>query len=158
MGVSTDGIICFGIALEEGTELPWEDEKYDGEIEEWWREITGFKDEWNPWTEDGEYRDGIDHNDPRFEKYYEDRRDWLKTHPIPVVPVNCCSHDYLMWILAVPGTVLRCARGYPSEFDPFTTLKATPSQAADLLIFCREYGIELEDGAYPKWYLASYWG
>ena len=155
MGTLTDGIICFGIALEEGTELPWENEKYDCEIEAWWREITGFKDEWNPWTEDGEYQEGVESDDPRFERYFEDRRDWLKTHPIPVVPVNCCSHDYPMWILAVPSSVLECSRGYPTEFNPLDRIVSS-IEARDLVDFCTEHDIDMESG--PKWYLASYWG
>ena len=45
MGVSTDGIIAFGIVLDEGQELPWDDEPGDGDFEDWWRKVNG-------WTED----------------------------------------------------------------------------------------------------------
>ena len=45
MGTSTDGRINYGILFEEDFQFPWdEDEKYDGDIEQWWMyKVHGYK-------------------------------------------------------------------------------------------------------------------
>ncbi len=44
MGVSTDGEISFGYPCDDDTNLPWDDENYDGDIDEWWHAVAGGED------------------------------------------------------------------------------------------------------------------
>lgn len=60
MGVSSDGIIAYGIDLGEGLDddeesiFPWQSEEYDGEFEEWLlREVIGFTEVWEEGVDDG---------------------------------------------------------------------------------------------------------
>lgn len=38
MGVSTDGILCYGIPLDPEEKLPWEDDQYEGDFDTWFEE------------------------------------------------------------------------------------------------------------------------
>ena len=61
MGVSTDGQICYGILLAEGIELPWNDEKYDDGIYDWWLcTVKGYESPFEMFDDDGEYIGGED--------------------------------------------------------------------------------------------------
>lgn len=153
MGVSTNGIIAFGIPLEDGVELPW-DESHDGDIEEWWRDINGFVDVHQPW-QNGDYAPGWAKDDPRFDEYYAHRRQWLKENPIPVEFENFCSGDYAMWAATVPGLSKMCRRGYPEEFEP-AGLVASEEQCHGLMRFLDKHRIPFE--GQPRWLLMSYWG
>lgn len=161
MGVSTDGILCYGIDLgaEEEIELPWsKDSRFEGDEMEWWRHVTGFVPSFYPFTEKGDYHPEItDSKDPRIARYFEEVRAWDETHPLPVQVVRHCSDDYVMYILAVPGTECKAWRGYPVVVD-FAALSAlaTPEADANLLSFCNTYGIPHDGG--PRWLLASWWG
>lgn len=153
MSVSTDGQICFGVLLEEGAELPWNDESYDGDIENWWLAINGFKSSVEIYDEKGEYIGGKRPDDATITKYFDEKHDFLKKHPVLEL-VNYCSGDYPMYILAVPRTVLSASRGYPHEFNP-SLLYVTDNERNSLVAFCKEHGLEVGE---PRWYLSSYWG
>lgn len=155
MGQSTNGIICFGVPCEEGTEFPWDDEGFDGDIVEWWRAINGFTDIHSPFTALGDYSPGWSRDDPRLTEYYEHRARWLAEHPVPVELENYCSGDYPMYAITVPWLGMRCYRGYPETFDP-RSLVATDRQVEDLKAFMVKHGIN-GDGE-PRWLLISYWG
>lgn len=155
MGVSTNGIIGFGVVCDEGTELPWDTEEFDGDIEEWWRRENDFRDIHSPWTPDGNYATGWGDKDPRLDEYYRHRREWLESHPVPIELENYCSGDCPMYALTVPGLGTSCRRGYPKTFEP-SELVATPDQAESLKAFLMKYGIEYEGE--PGWLLMSYWG
>lgn len=150
MGVSTDGIVCFGILLDEDVELPWESGEWeeDSDIEGWWRATRGYQEpfviaDWDAVSDD------------QMRAYYEHRREWEEEHPCPVEPVNCCSGEYPMWILAVPGSVQTAHRGLPQTLEVPTVHEAAGEQ---LLKFCVTYGIEIEEGNKPQWWLCSYCG
>jgi hypothetical protein len=155
MGVSTDGQLHFGIVFEEGTEFPWEMDEHEHDIEQWWRNINGYKDIFEPYTDEGEYAAGWSRNDPRFDEYFRHSREWLVANPVPVEVVNYCSDSCPMYLLAVPGVGHSNNRGYPVKIDP-TQLVVTPEQSNVLVGFCKKYGIETSDD--PAWYLTSYWG
>lgn len=155
MGVSTDGIIGFGIPFEEGTEFPWDAEEFDGDIETWWRSVNGYVAPYEPWTPEGEYAEGWSSGDPRLTEYFDHRREWMTQHPVPVKDVNYCSGDYPMYALCVPISVIECSRGTPATFDP-KTLHITEAATKELLEFCRKYEIEIDTE--PAWLLMSYWG
>jgi len=154
MGQSTDGQICFGVVFEEDAELPWEAEEYDG-IEDWWTEVGGFKAEFDPYTDEGEFKQGVSHTDPRVDKYYNDRVEWRKRNPLPVELVNSCSTNCPMWIIAVRGTVQEANRGFPIKFDP-AALTVDPKNLQAFIDFVGRF--EIEFGGDPAWYLSSYWG
>lgn len=157
MGTSTDGQICYGIAFDEGFEFPWHDDD-GGDIESWWIDkVHGYKPPFECYDADGNYLPGFDDKDPRVNEFFDHRRAFAKSHPLPVEEVNYCSADYPMWILAVPGTVKSARRGFPEEFDP-TKLVVSAEETAALLTFCKEHRIEVLKENKPRWWLSSYWG
>lgn len=155
MGVSTDGILAFGVILEDGIRLPWYDEKHEGDIESWWRDVNGFVDVHQPWNENGGYAPGWTRDDHRLKDHFAAQRLWTKENPCPVDPVNYCSGDCPMWAIAVPSSVRSARRGYPETID-LDNLIVTDDDQQKLLDFIRKYDIECDDE--PRWFLASYWG
>jgi len=132
MGVSTDGIIVYGIQFEDG-ELPWSG---NDDIEEWWNEETGFKGSVNS------------------DSYYDDIRAHQQKNPMPVEVVWHCSYDYPMFILSLPGKSISASRGYPTEFNP-AELTVTEAEHKVLKDFCEKYDIKY---TVPKWVVCSMWG
>lgn len=105
MGVSTDGQICYGILFEEGVEFPWDDERFDGDMDDWWLfEVLKFRHSFEIYDPDGNYIDGTRPSQERISEYYNESREFLKANPCPVTKVTHCSCDYPMCILAVPHT------------------------------------------------------
>lgn len=130
MGVSTDGILVFGIEL--GEELP--------------EFLEDFYDIWWDFTDS---ISGVAEDDP---KRCEKRRDFRDNFPVELV--SHCSYEYPMYILAVKGTKITASRGSPKVIDP-TSLVVSPEKIEKLRKFCEEYRIEWEE---PEWYLCSMWG
>lgn len=156
MGVSTDGIIGYGVVFDEDYEFPWDAEKYDGDIEEWWMVQTNYEPPFCPYTDDGgDYKPGINSESPEVSVWHTSRRDWIERNPVPVELVNYCSGDYPMIAVCVPGSVISCRRGCPLAFDT-RDLKVTTDQHNDLEFFLDEYGLVPDEGA--QWYLMSFWG
>lgn len=155
MSVSTDGQICFGILFEESFEFPWDLSPWDGEYEDWWRDMNGYEPPFNLYDSRGNYLDGIEPSKDRIHEYYAARREFDKARPFPVELVNVCSCDFPIYILAAPGTFIYAARGYPKELG-VTDLAVKTTNVDALYAFCKKYGIETEASA--KWYLSGYWG
>lgn len=156
MGVSTNGVICYGIEFDEDTSFPWDDEKYEGDIDNWWLHgVIGFKPAVEIYGEDGNYIDGKEPSDEVLDAYYAEKRAAEDANPLPVELVNYCSADYPMYIIAVPSTIKRALRGYPTWFEP-AALTVTDEEKASLLAFCNTHGIVTL--AEPSWWLSSYWG
>lgn len=156
MGVSTDGIIGYGVILEEGTPSPFGDEWYEDALEDWWRMENGYKDIHEPYNDEGGYAEGWSKGDERFTEYFDHRREWLKSNPLPVQPVNYCSGDYPMWMLAVPGTVVECSRGCPTRINPTGSNGVIKESLDPYLEFIDKYLDEYKSGT--GWYLMSYYG
>lgn len=154
MGVSTDGQISYGVAIEEGFELPWADHD---DIESWWREVVhGYKPPFELYTEDGsEYIGGEKPSSSRISEYYDHRRDFDKDHPIPIDVVLHCSYDYPMYIIAIKGTTKKAWRGYPVAFLPEELIISEKGEK-DLKEFMEKYIPDVEFK--PNWYLSSLWG
>lgn len=159
MGVSTDGILAFGIQFdpeEEDIKLPWmvtsededDDEQDEIDLEEWWRRVNGYKPSKEIWTEEGKLP-GVTEAD--LEAYYQEQSDWDSSHPMPFSLQTHCSGEYSQYILAVPGTVTTANRGAAQEI---TSLEVPTKALAKFKEFCAKYGVEGE----PKWWLCSYWG
>ncbi len=165
MSVSTNAEISFGILFDEDHEFPWDDEKYDTDMAEWWRDINGYKPPFELFDERGEYAAGIPLTKDQYGRkeapkemvsaYFDHRHEWEKAHPLPVELVNVCSGGYPTYILAIEGSVTTAYRGSPKEISA-AMLVASDEAAGVLISFCKKYGIEGGDG--PKWWLSSYWG
>lgn len=117
MGVSTDGILVFGIDL--GEELPEAFEEFD-ESDLWW-----------------DFTDSIS-----GKKSYEDRSKFREEFPVNLT--SYCSSEYPMYILAVNGTETVVRRGSTEEIDP-NDMKVSDEKIAALKAFCEEYGIEWKE-------------
>ena len=156
MGVSTDGQLHFGIVFEEGAEFPWDGDAFEGDIEEWWLVARGF-DVPNPYDNEEIYALHGDRDwDVKYATpYFDAQRKFLAVNPLPVEVVNYCSAEYPMYMLAVKGWTN--SRGYSTEIAP-SDLFVSDAQINALTNFCRDYGITIEDGNYPRWWLTSYWG
>lgn len=87
MGVSTDGLLWYGVSLGDD----------DEEIGERISDIVN----------------GPEDSDTYL---YGDGREWLAEHGLTGVEfVHHCSHDYPMWGLALAGTLVRAYRGTPKS-------------------------------------------
>lgn len=161
MTTSTDAQICFGIRLHadedgEWSHLPWEGEPYYGDMEEWWcRAVQGYKNPFELYDETGEYIDGIEPPKEKRDEYYNQWREFKKSHPLPVKLVNACHIDYPEWILST-GVYMEANRGYPIMFDP-ALLVFTREQYKLLIDFCATHKIDI-GSEQPQWWLSSYWG
>jgi hypothetical protein len=159
MSVSTDAILFYGWCIEEGTELPWDDEKYDGDIDEWWRAVNGYVPPFEPFDDDGGgYAEGFSEDDPRVDEYFEHRRAWDEDHPLPFELVCHCSNECTMYGIAVLGTNVTASRGYPKRVrrSHVSLTKRILRELDKTIVACVKHGVELKGP--PKWWLCSYWG
>ena len=128
MGVSSDGILVFGI------ELGIEDE------------TPGFL-----YDESGveyEFEEMVDFELGVSDKPYAEREEARKMYPVDL-QIHC-SYDYPMYILAVPNAKISAWRGYPQELKE--GLPEVPQEKVDALkAWAAERGIEGE----PCWILTS---
>ncbi len=154
MGMSTNGQVSYGVKFEEDYEFPWDLGDYDGDIDEWWLAESGFvRGNDYPFDEDGEYKIGLVANSPSVLSYFERESDWREAHPLPVEPVNYCSGEYPIYILAVVGSVVTANRGFPRVLNP-SALTVTAEQHQALIDFCEKHGLSDYEG--PSWYLSNY--
>lgn len=153
MGRSTDGQLSYGCVFEEGFEFPWDDEKYDGDIDEWWRDVNGFVNPVDcPYDEEGNYKPGINGDSPEIDEYYDARREWLNKNPIPIEVVNYCSGDYPMYLLASKS--VKASRGGPTMLDQDFMQDAVAAHD-QLTDFLTTYNIDY-DPSQVGWWLSSY--
>jgi hypothetical protein len=153
MGVSTDGILCYGVEVEEESELPWK----DGDIGDWWiKDVKGWKPSIEIYTPEGEYINEKRPDDKLVDQYYDERSAFKEKNPCPVEIVVHCSYDYPMYIIAIPRTVTSASRGYVEEIKPLEMIIKNGEREA-LMEFCKTYNVSITD-EYPKWILASLWG
>ena len=156
MSTSTDALICYGIAFEDGFQFPWDAEHYDSDIESWWLHALGFRRSFEIYDVYGEYLGGVEPGEARVDQYYQEQRDFENASPkLPVELVVHCSDNFPMYILAVPRLCLRASRGHPERFHP-VALTASDEERMALVEFCEAHGIECADE--PRWWLSSYWG
>jgi hypothetical protein len=150
MGHATDAQLCYGIAFDSETEFPWSEA--DG-IDEWWITVQGFKPTVEIYDEDDNWINGVQPDRDTVVNYYNERHEFIKTmRELPVHPVTHCSCEYPMTILAVKGTFVSASRGNPKLIN-VSKLHVSPEDQAELLEFCREYGIKYSLG--PCWWLSS---
>ena len=134
MSISTDAYLSYGIMFPEGYVFPW-----DSYCEDDYEGYEGYEGDMEAW--------------------WRDHRSYT-AEVCPVTPVNYCSGNYEMLILAVPSSVRNGWRGHPTEIE-LAELIIDPKEEKDLIDFCEkycklEYNCEIPHFE-PKWYLSSYW-
>jgi len=161
MGISSDGMLVFGIPL------PCEDETPDF--------LQKIQDEYK--QDDVEFEDlialdaGLDASFEDWERYYDSEKSGWKeggekiydanrkkrnaaVNNCPVDLVMHCSYDYPMYILAVRGKSYSASRGYAEEISD-KELNVTDSQKESLKAWCEKHNVEWQE---PKWLLCSLYG
>lgn len=129
MGVSSDGILVYGIDL--GEEKPWfldEDQNFDDLL----------------LGEGGQPRYG----DPG----HDFKAQWAYLATCPAELTLYCSYDYPMYILSVRGMKTDVNRGYVKEVS---SLDVDADRRAAFIAWCEAHGTESPQ---PKWLLASMYG
>jgi hypothetical protein len=154
MGISSDGVISYGLKFEEGYEFPWQGEDYT----DWWLKESGYKEPFKLWDSNGNFPNGVKPADSVITEYYNHRREFKKEHPLPFEMVDYCSGEYPMYILAVPGTIITANRGHPIEFNPAELdcrILIHEKELRAFSNFCEKY---LNNHDQRKWWLSSYMG
>jgi len=158
MSTTTDAQICYGILFDDGFTFPWDDEKYESDIEDWWEDLHNFKPSIDLYKTFGQ-------KPPKeaVALVVKERSDFYKQFPLPVTLVNYCYIDTPMFILAIPSSCITANRGYPEKIYP-ASLSVSENEIESLLHFCNKYcpqidnpnNVYLESDA--SWFLSSYWG
>jgi len=156
MGISVYGQVCFGVLLDDGMELPWE----DSDVEDWWTfTVCGFKHSFEIWDK-VTWKRLSDITNEQVDYYYKELFDFQKLYPCPIELVNYCSDSYPMYILAATGSIHSVSFGDTQEVDVqgwFDTDSET-EWGKMLLDFCQNHGIILKENSKPKWWLSCYYG
>lgn len=154
MGMSVDSYIVFGISFEEEYEFPWD---YQDGMEDWWLNHKGFVPSEYPYTEDGEVKEGLSEEEyqRQFDVYYEEKKRFLASNPVPLATVECGSGEYYQSVLILPHLcMVDSASSNPQKFDP-QDLKVSVSDIEKLKALAKEF-LDCEDE--PDYYLLSrYW-
>ncbi len=154
MSISSDGQLCYGIEFDYGYEFPWDDENFEGDIEEWWRFVNGYEPPFQLY-DGGDYVGGVRPPEEKIDEWYDHRKKFDDEHPLPIACVLHCSYDYGMYILAVKGTYYSASRGYPKTIDNFDV---DEYNLKTLIDFCKKYIKDDKIELKPKWILSSLYG
>lgn len=171
MTTATDGEICYGVLFPDEWKMPWnDDDKYDGDINEWWIDHSGFVPSFAPFDDRGYYVPGVTPEDPRIDTWLGERAQWLEAHPLPPIElVNVCSGEVPRWIVAAERPRYTAHRGYPVVIDVVDLYSTLDQQTAiklfiatHILAYCNASQIQYleSDPDYakgPQWYLGSCW-
>lgn len=163
MGISTDGIICYGYHVGEVDEIeifdPENEKEYDDGIYDWYIEkYLGYKEPFPMFDEKGMWLNNIEPPEHTITEYLDHRKKFKENNPpIPVELVNVCTSEYPSWIIAVPGTQQRCDRGYPQIIT--TETLAVDSIALEKFneFINKNINPEIDLGEL-SWWLGSYYG
>lgn len=148
MGVSTDGILFYGIAYGEDLDvselaehhgIAYEDFDFDFE--------TLYADKMGVKSPTGDY----DLDPEVFKKYWADKREINKKSGCEIG--TYCSGDYPMYYLAIKDGHYSVSRGSETEIPDGLTAK--PEWKQQLELYCAFMGLPFKE---PKWLLVSYWG
>lgn len=140
MGISSDGILFFGIDLgvDEDMESPWNDGDWEDIYYEKMREkFPGKYPEKNYIDKDKSKAFFV------AKKELEDNGCIIGIH---------CSFEYSMLYVAVTESVVNAHRGYPEEVKSF---EVKPDWIQKIKDFCELMDIKYEE---PKWILTSLYG
>ena len=140
MGISSDGILVFGIDL--GDKYPDKfivDENTD--FEEFLCKEANLE-EWR-----------ADFSDEERSAYYE--KIFKIKDECPVEIVWYCSYDYIMYILAVKSTEILACRGKAIDVSDKMSIEQSRIDAA--VKWCKEHGLDYSAKDF-KWLLTSMYG
>lgn len=110
MGENAKATISLGYFFEnDAFVLPWDGE-FCGDYEEWWRHKMGYKEPFNPYDSNGNYKNGYDENSPEVSEYFRHRREWMDENPFPaeLVPVGYNGEG---------GVIVACA-AFSVDWEP----------------------------------------
>jgi hypothetical protein len=140
MGTTTKGVIFHGIMFPDEFDFPWNGDKYDGNIDEWWiYECCGYK--------------GTDE--------YSERKEFLKENPIPIALAWTYSYEYTCFGIAAIGSIVESSDDV-TELN-FSEMEINDVERNSVIDFCEKY-IKTEDEGddFPelktKWYLSGFHG
>ena len=127
---------------EEELELPWLDEKYDDDWQNFVAENSGLS------YPNIEYEG----NEKIFSEYWDKQRKLIKE-------LGCevgihCSSEYACIFVSLTNKTLTASRGYPEEVTK-DFMEITEEDIEKLKRFCELLEMPWSE---PKWHLASYWG
>jgi hypothetical protein len=146
MGVSTDGILCYGIDLnkeDEGSPKFLQGIGGEGmEFEDFLAKLEGIESPKVPYSDDTK---------PLYKKYWDKKNGLEEKYGIELV--YHCSGDYPMHILAILESKHRAHRGCPEKLGQ--EIVAKKEWKDTLKDFCKKAGIKYEE---PQWLLCSNWG
>lgn len=143
MGISSDGMLVFGIELEEDVDLAEifkcdDDEDFD--FEEFVVSESGAPE----WSENM--------TDDESSAYWDKQRELVKNYPVSLALY--CSYEYPMYILSIPGYEYSASRGDAHEIS-FDNLNVPQEKIDAMKAWCLEHDFEWEE---PKWLLCSVYG
>ncbi len=157
MGSVATAMISFGVDLGDDPEFPWLVQRDMGaDIYGWWREIHGFEELHQPYThaggtDDYEYADGWDCNDPRFKDYFAYRNKWLEENPLPVELQYYSHYGCGFTQLIIPGLGLKCDWSDVVSID-FSKLVVPDTQRVALQSFLQTH--DFKPVTEPGWMLS----
>jgi hypothetical protein len=130
MGVSTDGILCYGVLID-SDDPPWTEADKKAALDDCCDVATYW-----------------------VAKQLRLLYWWCGTFVDQGIEVVAhCSDEYPEFILAMHGTVTCASRGYPEAVDPAAMM--TEEGRARFVETLRKLGIV---DPQPQWWLCSYWG
>jgi hypothetical protein len=139
MGISSDGILVYGIDF--GEEMPnpeWEEHDEEFDLDDLIAEEAGLP----VWRENMTNQESTE--------YWAKKRELVAACPVEMV--YYCSYDYSMHILAIRGTRLKASRGYAEEVPTF---EVDAEKKDAFKQWCESHGVEYSE---PKWLLCSMYG
>ncbi len=126
--------------------------RFDSEFEEWWLHINGFRPQFEPFTESGDYAEGWVEDDPRFELYFDERNDWLRTTPPPARTWRFQEGGKSRHLILMASSVVVCTNRMPLAITP-ETLLIDECDRAHFLSFLCSHSLKYDNE--PKWFLMN---
>lgn len=160
MGNSADAKLCYGFAVENGFEFPWEDD----DIEEWWRKVNSYAPPFECFKEDGEeVLPGI--SDSQIHESFEHKWKWAKDNPLPFELVYTGTFDDPTFILAVPSSILTADWEHPERLEDNGSQRGkrgglptiTQGEIDKIKDFIAKYEIDIDPDSHG-WYLSAFYG
>ncbi len=137
------GTICYGIALVQGEEYPWD--KHPDYIDGWWEDLSG-------WTEVLDWNKKPSPTKEEADAYEVRRKAYQVANPCPFEHNEYGMYD-LGFILAVPGTTTETDAYTPKEFKQPGGAPIW-DKCATFMKFLKDHKL-ITDESSPKWLLSS---
>jgi len=159
VGQNARATIAYGIPFEEDQEFPWDEAPFDGDVEEWWRTIKGYKLPFEMFDSKGDWLPGFEKDKEKCDEYYKHRREWLENNPVPVAVLTMDSYDASRYFIAALETEVWVDWGEHKEIV-LNSLNPLKKHVNALNEFVAEYlsgeNFDIEDA--PKWHLFAFYG